>query len=81
MIHCTAEEPPQDPTTTEFSDRKTCMTNHQGLIIMPATMARRPVFMSTDILYSLAYNDIDVMNDDKYATLLTAQLMVYCDHE
>ena len=55
-IYCTAEEPPWDPSMNEYSDRETCMLDHQGQIRIPATVARGPVFVSVVVLFSLSYD-------------------------
>ena len=50
------------------------MLNHQGQISIPATMARGPVFVSTVVSYSLAYDTADVMDNDNLATALGDQI-------
>ena len=76
QIHLTAEEPPWDPSTEEYSKHETCMLDHQGQISIPAIMARGPVFVSAVILYSLAYDVTDVMDDDNLATALLAHIQI-----
>ena len=71
-IHLTDEEPPWDPSTNEYSARETQMLDHQGQISIPATAARGPIYVSTVISYSLAYDATDVMDDDNLATALSA---------
>ena len=63
-------------STNEYSERETHMLDHQGLISIPATAARGPVYVSAVISYSLAYNAADVMDNDNIATVLTAQIQV-----
>ena len=50
------------------------MLDHQGKISISATAARGPVFVSAVISYSLAYNATDVMDSDKLASALEAQI-------
>ena len=52
------------------------MTNHQGQIILPATVARELIFMSPIILYSLAYDAIDVMDDDTFVIALEDHIQI-----
>ena len=52
------------------------MSDHQGLISIPATVTRGPVFVNAVILYSLAYDIVDVMDDDNLATAFSAQIQV-----
>ena len=40
------------------------MLDHQGQISIPATAERGPVFVSTVVSYSLAYDATDVMDSD-----------------
>ena len=49
------------------------MLDHQGQISILATAAREPVYVSTLILYSLAYDATDVMDDDNHVTALSSQ--------
>ena len=72
-IHLTAEEPPWDPSTHKYSERETQRLDHQGQIIILATVARGPVYVSTVILYSLAYGAADVTYNDILANELSAQ--------
>ena len=69
-IHFTAEEPPWDPSTNEYSDREACMLNHQGQSSILDTAARGPVYVSTVISYSLTYNADDVMDSDNLVTTM-----------
>ena len=69
-IHLTVEEPPWDPSTGEYSEIETFMLDHQGQISIPATVARRPVFVSTVDSYSLAYDATDVIDSDNLVTAL-----------
>ena len=50
------------------------MLDYLGQISIPATVGRGPVFISTVILYSLAYDATDVMDDNDLATALSAQI-------
>ena len=52
------------------------MINHQGQISIPATAARGPIFVSTVVLYSLAYDASDVMDNDNLATALESQIQI-----
>ena len=52
------------------------MSGQQGQIILPDRAAYGPVYVSTVILYSLAYDAIDVMDNNNLATALTAQVKV-----
>ena len=52
------------------------MIDHQRQISIPATMARRPVFVSAVVSYSLAYNATDVMDNDYLATALSVQIQI-----
>ena len=47
-----------------------------GQIILPTTMAREPVYISTVISYSLAYDVADVMDHDNLATAWPAQIQI-----
>ena len=49
---------------------------HQGQISIPATAARGPVFVSTTVSYSLAYDVTDVMDNDNLATALEYQIQI-----
>ena len=75
-IHLTTEETPWDPSTNEYSERETCMLNHQGQISIPAIMAREPVYVRTVILYSLTYDATDVTDNDNLVTALSAQIQI-----
>ena len=72
-IHLTAEEPPWDPLTSEYSERETQMLDHQGQISIPTTEARGPVYVSTVVSYSLTYDATDIMDNDNLAAALSAQ--------
>ena len=50
------------------------MLDHQGQIRIPATAASGPVFVSTVILYSLAYVVADVMDGDILVTTSSVQI-------
>ena len=67
-IHLTVKEPPWGTSTNEYSERETCMLDHQGQISTPATVATGPVYVSTIVSYSLAYNATDVMDNENLAT-------------
>ena len=75
-IHLTAEESPWDPSTNEYSEQKFRMLDHQGQISIPTTVKRGPVFVSTIVSYSLAYDAADVMDNDNFATALEAQIHI-----
>ena len=61
-IHLTAEVPPLDPSTNEYSERETHMLDHCSQISIIASAARRSVYVSAVVLYSLAYDATDVMD-------------------
>ena len=42
-IHLTAEEPPWDPSTSEYSERDTWMLDHWGQLNFPATVVMWPI--------------------------------------
>ena len=48
-IHLTAEEPPQDPSMNEYSERETCMLDHQGQISIPATSCQHSCLILTGL--------------------------------
>ena len=48
------------------------MLDHQGQISIPTTATRGPVFISTVVSYSLAYDAADVMDNDNLAIALEA---------
>ena len=50
------------------------MTDHQGQIIVAATMTAILVFVSSVIFFSMTYGATDVMDDDAFATALSAQI-------
>ena len=52
------------------------MLNHQGQISIPAMVAREPVFVSTVVSYSLAYDATDVMDNNNLASALEAQIQI-----
>ena len=52
------------------------MLDHQGHISIPATMARVPKYVSAVVLYSLAYEVTDVMDNYNLATALEAQIQI-----
>ena len=76
MIHLSVEEPPWDPSTSEYSEREIQMVDHQGQISITATASRRPVFISTVVSYSLAYDAVDVMDNENLAIALEAQIQI-----
>ena len=69
-IHLTAEEPPWDPSTSEYSERETQMLDHQGQISIPVTAARGLVYIRTVLPFSLVHDATDVMDNDNFATPL-----------
>ena len=75
-IHLTAEEPPWDPSTNEYSERETQMINHQGQTSIPATASRGPVFVSAVVSYTLAHDVTDVMDNDNLVTALECQIQI-----
>ena len=52
------------------------MLDHQGQISIPATSARRPVFVSAVVSYSLTHDATDIMDNDNLVTVLSAQIQV-----
>ena len=50
------------------------MPDHQSQISIPVTLTRGQVHVSIVILYSLAYNVADVMDNDNLAIALSAQI-------
>ena len=76
MIHLTAEEPPWDPSTNEYSKRETHMIDHQGQISIPSTAANGPVLVSTVISYSLVFDATDIMDNYRLATTLESQIQI-----
>ena len=52
------------------------MLDYQCQISIPATAARRPVYVSAVISNSLAYDAIDVMDNDNVATALSTQIQI-----
>ena len=52
------------------------MSEHDGQIILPATAARVPAFISEVILYSLAYDYDDATDNDNRVTALSAQIQI-----
>ena len=50
------------------------MLDHQGQISILATLVRGVVYVSTVISYSLAFDAVDVMDNDNLATALLAQI-------
>ena len=52
------------------------MSDHQGRISIPAAAARRPVYVSVVISYSLAYDVADVMGNDNLTTSLSAMIQI-----
>ena len=65
----TVEEPPWDPSTNEYSEQEAQMLDHRGLVSIPKTVARRPVFVSTVVSYSVAYDPADVMDNENLTTV------------
>ena len=52
------------------------MIDHQVQISIPATVARKPVFVSAVSSYSLTYDVADVMDNYNLATALSAQIQI-----
>ena len=52
------------------------MLDNQGQIGIPATVASGPIFVNAVILFSLAYDATDVMDNDNLETALAAQTQV-----
>ena len=52
------------------------MSYYQDQFSIHATAASGPVYFFTVILYSLAYDSVDVMDDNNLATVLSAQVQV-----
>ena len=52
------------------------MLDHQGQISIPTTVARGPVYVSTVVLYSLAYDAADVMDNNNVVTAMSAQIQI-----
>ena len=72
----TADKPPWDPPTCDYSEREYQMLDHQGQFIIPVTMARGPVFVSTVVSCSVAYDDDNVMDNDNLVNTLEAQIQI-----
>ena len=60
----------------EYSERVPQMFNHQGQIRVLATAAKGPVYISTLVSYSLAYDAADVMDNADLATAWSAQIQI-----
>ena len=52
------------------------MLDHQGHISIPATVARGPVYVSSVILYPLAYDATDVLDNHNLEIALSAQIQI-----
>ena len=52
------------------------MLDHPGLVSIPTTVARGPIFVSAVVSYLLAYDAADVMDNDNLATALEAQIQI-----
>ena len=52
------------------------MLDHQGQISIPTTVARGPVYVITVVLYSLAYDAADVMDNNNFVTAMSAQIQI-----
>ena len=70
-IHLFDEKPLWDPSTKEYSEHETCMSDHQGQMIIHASVTRGPAFIIAIILYSIAYDAIDVIPDYNLATIIS----------
>ena len=72
----TAEEPPRDLKTSEYSERETHMLDHQGHINIPATAARGTVFVNAVVSYWLAHDATNVLDNDNLAIALESQIQI-----
>ena len=52
------------------------MLDHQGQINVPVIVAKGPVCVSTVILYTLAFDSTDVMDNDNLVTTLLAKIQI-----
>ena len=52
------------------------MLDHQSHVSIPAPVARRPVYVSAVVSYSLAYDAADVMDNDNHANALLIQIQI-----
>ena len=52
------------------------MFDHQDQSIIPTTVAREPMYVSTVVLYSLAYDAADIIDNANHATELSAQILI-----
>ena len=75
-IHLTAEEPLWDPSTNEYLEREILTLDHQGQLSIPATATRGPVFVNTVVSYSLAYDSVDVMDNDSLKNALESLIQI-----
>ena len=75
-IYLAAEESPCDPSTSEYSERVTQMLDHLCQISIPTNSGKGPVYVSTVVLCSLAYNAADVIDNDNLVTALSAQIQI-----
>ena len=75
-VHLTADKPPWDTSTKEYSERKTHLLDHQGRLSIPLTAARKPVFVSAVISYSWAYDAAYDLDNDNLATALESQIQL-----
>ena len=75
-IHHTEEEPPWYPSAEEYSEREVWILDHQDQVIVFAIMARGLVFISAVTSYSMAYDAIDVMDDDSFMSALDSDMNV-----
>ena len=67
---------PWDLSMNEYSKRDPDMLNHWGHISIPATATRGPVLVSAVISYSLAYDAIDVIDNDNLATAMSVNICI-----
>ena len=68
-IHLTDDQTPWDPSTSEYSERKTQMLDHQSQTNIPSAATKRLVYVSAVISYSLGYDTTDAMDNHNICTL------------
>ena len=73
-FHLTAEELLWELSIDKHSERETQMKDHQEQKIVPAIAEKVLVFIGIVVLYSLAYDTINVMYVDNFVTALTAKI-------
>ena len=67
-IECTAEAPPWDPSSPDYSQQEQSMFNYRVQYVSPNTPAWGQLYINS--VTSYAYDAADVMNNDNYATVL-----------